>query len=138
MVRCQFICDPLIETEDICYCIDDIKESKKYICAQDDAKCLNHFCVGFKCNNGECRRNNVRCNDIDDCGDDSDEDDCEQICPSTEHLCMGKCISNSKICPDFDYEYPETFPFSVSNQMLVMEDSDDSYDNYSRLPYLLG
>ncbi|KII72070.1 hypothetical protein RF11_10659 [Thelohanellus kitauei] len=116
MVRCQFICDPLIETEDICYCIDDIKESKKYICAQDDAKCLNHFCVGFKCKNGECRRNNVRCNDIDDCGDDSDEDDCER--------------------PDYAYEYPETFTFSDSKPMLVMDVSDDSYDNYSRLPYL--
>ncbi|KII63113.1 hypothetical protein RF11_01863 [Thelohanellus kitauei] len=68
---CQIICNPLIKTEDFCYCADETETSKEYMCAKDDSQCLS------KCKNGQCRRNNVRCNSVDDCGDQSDEEKCE-------------------------------------------------------------
>ena len=33
----------------------------------------------FSCDNGECISDTLRCNDFDDCGDNSDEDGCGMI-----------------------------------------------------------
>ncbi|KII61883.1 Vacuolar protein sorting/targeting protein 10 [Thelohanellus kitauei] len=112
---CQYTCNPLIRTADFCYCSDSNESPKEYMCKEGDAKCLNKLCVGFRCNNGQCRRNNIRCDRIDDCGDNTDEKNCDQTCSDNKHLCQGKCILKSKICPDLSYEYldpdmPESVP----------------------------
>ncbi|KII71673.1 hypothetical protein RF11_11475 [Thelohanellus kitauei] len=81
-IRCQYTCNPLISTEDFCYCVDEVESSKQFICQEADFTCLS-----FKCNNGKCPRNNIRCNSVDDCGDNSDEIGCDR--------------------DDLSYEYPE-------------------------------
>ncbi|KII66225.1 hypothetical protein RF11_14747 [Thelohanellus kitauei] len=70
---CQYTCDPLIASENFCYCIDALKTSEQYMCNSYD----DDLCVGFKCLNGKCPLNNVRCNSVDDCEDGTDEANCE-------------------------------------------------------------
>ncbi|KII62565.1 Suppressor of tumorigenicity 14 protein [Thelohanellus kitauei] len=125
---CKFICDPLIKSEDFCYCVDEVKTYKEYICSMYNAKCLNKLCVGFKCGNGKCRRNNVRCNMIDDCGDSSDESNCTDFCPKNKHLCKGKCISKAIICSDLSYKYPKTRKEGVVRQISEMEGFYDTLE----------
>ncbi|KII75164.1 hypothetical protein RF11_10459 [Thelohanellus kitauei] len=74
---CQIICDPLIKSESFCHCVDAPERSREYMCDLYDAE--YKLCVGFKCKNGKCLLNNVRCNGINDCGDRSDESNCEGI-----------------------------------------------------------
>ncbi|KII60366.1 Low-density lipoprotein receptor-related protein 2 [Thelohanellus kitauei] len=76
---CQYICDPLIKSEDFCYCVDEVNTHREYMCAEADTDCLSEFCVGFMCKNGKCLSNNVRCNGKDDCDDNSDEENCKSI-----------------------------------------------------------
>ncbi|KII70720.1 hypothetical protein RF11_09055 [Thelohanellus kitauei] len=41
--KCQFTCNPLIATEDFCYCSDDVEKAKIYICPNDDFTCLSEL-----------------------------------------------------------------------------------------------
>ncbi|KII69207.1 hypothetical protein RF11_04808 [Thelohanellus kitauei] len=33
---CELTCDPLISSQDICYCVDQVKQTKEYICGKYD------------------------------------------------------------------------------------------------------
>ncbi|KII63075.1 Low-density lipoprotein receptor-related protein 4 [Thelohanellus kitauei] len=55
-------------------------------------------CAGFKCENSKCLRDHVRCNGVDDCGDNSDEINCTKICSSETHLCGNKCFDRDAVC----------------------------------------
>ncbi|KII70460.1 Suppressor of tumorigenicity 14 protein [Thelohanellus kitauei] len=54
----------------------------------------------FQCSNRKCILNKYRCNDVDDCGDGSDEGECVEICKNGEILCGidKKCLSPELIC----------------------------------------
>ncbi|KII60744.1 Complement component C6 [Thelohanellus kitauei] len=54
-----------------------IQADRNCICQKDDSDCKTPQCAGFLCNNSKCFINNVRCNGVDDCGDNSDEMDCK-------------------------------------------------------------
>ncbi|KII61119.1 Vacuolar protein sorting/targeting protein 10 [Thelohanellus kitauei] len=114
------------ESEDFCYCMDTEGSSKEYVCDENDSECLNQLCVGLRCKNGNCRRNNVRSNSIDDCGDLTDETNCDQICHSSEHLCHGVCFSNAFICDDLTYEYPHVNMNEVSRHRSATDDFTDN------------
>ncbi|KII63561.1 Low-density lipoprotein receptor-related protein 6 [Thelohanellus kitauei] len=131
---CQFICDPLIKSENFCYCDNDIETLKEYMCDTYDVGCLSKLnlnydklCVGYKCENGKCLKNNVRCNSLNDCGDLSDEEKCKRMCSVDKHLCEGKCIPKSTICPDLSYEYPSKHIPGVFRKRSRI---DDFYDNF--------
>ncbi|KII74900.1 Low-density lipoprotein receptor-related protein 4 [Thelohanellus kitauei] len=101
----KFICDPKIVSEDFCFYSQTDRYKKQYICHHQDTKCLSNICVGFHCNNNKCLKNNVKCNGIDECGDESDETNCPITCHVSEHLCENECISRKKLCRTFLFEY---------------------------------
>ncbi|KAJ8042600.1 Transmembrane protease serine 11C [Holothuria leucospilota] len=61
-------------------------------------------CDGFQCQNGACIHASWECDNWDDCGDASDEVQCNENCPQGTVRCANgwKCISTSWICDDFD------------------------------------
>ncbi|KII72341.1 Sortilin-related receptor [Thelohanellus kitauei] len=64
-----------------------------------------HLCLGFLCQNKKCFLNNVKCNGISECGDESDEIRCSQKCRENEHLCEMKCISKDIVCEKNSVKY---------------------------------
>ncbi|KII60374.1 Prolow-density lipoprotein receptor-related protein 1 [Thelohanellus kitauei] len=103
---CKYVCDPLIKSHNFCYCSDDVETLREYMCNRNDVLCLYKLCLGYKCKNGQCLLNNVRCNSVDECGDSTDEILCTKTCRASEHLCKGKCIPRHKICDEVTYKYP--------------------------------
>ncbi|EAA44666.5 AGAP003656-PA [Anopheles gambiae str. PEST] len=64
-------------------------------------RCSEHE---FHCNNGNCIPKDYMCNDIDDCGDNSDETDSvcgDYTCMPDEFTCYdGGCVSKALVCDD--------------------------------------
>ena len=57
----------------------------------------------FTCDNKKCIMESMRCDDEDDCGDNSDEMNCEFTCGHGFWKCGdGKCIRQSWRCDDED------------------------------------
>ncbi|KAF1744101.1 hypothetical protein MXB_570, partial [Myxobolus squamalis] len=91
---CRYFCDPFSESDkNLCICSNS-STVEDYQCSGDAASktATGITCSGFLCNNYKCLRNNVMCNGIDDCGDNSDENECPAICKKDAHLCLVKCI----------------------------------------------
>ncbi|KAJ7335677.1 hypothetical protein JRQ81_013618 [Phrynocephalus forsythii] len=66
----------------------------------DEANCpLSNCLVGqWQCKNRICIMEDWKCNDIDNCGDHSDEDICAHCTEGMTHCDKGKCILNSMVC----------------------------------------
>lgn len=61
----------------------------------------SNSCPWFLCNNTRCVLDTWRCDLQDDCGDNSDEEGCENsICDASEHFrcSSGMCISKDWLC----------------------------------------
>ncbi|KII60501.1 VPS10 domain-containing receptor SorCS1 [Thelohanellus kitauei] len=101
---CTFHCNPLIKTEDFCYCKEK-EVPQKYVCDGQNSDCLKRYCTGFQCESSECLKNNVMCNRINDCRDRSDEKGCSKKCPDSHHLCEKDCIPKNILCSSAVYEY---------------------------------
>ena len=54
----------------------------------------------FQCKNKNCTSPTVICDGLDDCGDNSDEENCEHACGEHEFKCKktGKCILDAWKC----------------------------------------
>ncbi|EDO28594.1 predicted protein, partial [Nematostella vectensis] len=54
----------------------------------------------FQCHNQRCIQSSWRCDDRDDCGDNSDEKNCTRMtCDPSQHTCNnGQCIKASWLC----------------------------------------
>ncbi|XP_067839507.1 low-density lipoprotein receptor-related protein 2-like [Heptranchias perlo] len=94
-----------VQCHDGTYCIDEWKLCDgKADCDVDSNKvnCPNKTCleVHWQCRNQRCILKDAKCNGIDECGDNSDEEFCEaehkEIC--AEYECRNKCIPEHKIC----------------------------------------
>jgi len=78
---------------------DDVDEAGKTAVKTDDLPA----CPWFTCANGRCLIDTWRCDQQDDCGDNSDEIGCENmICPVEMFRCSsGMCITKSWLCDSF-------------------------------------
>ena len=67
----------------------------------------------FTCNDGQCVRMEERCNQISNCRDESDEDNCKMLVMKENY--------NKKIAPfGFDYDEQKIIPVDVNISMAVM------------------
>ncbi|KAL5515297.1 hypothetical protein EMCRGX_G000448 [Ephydatia muelleri] len=58
----------------------------------------------FSCNNGNCISSSLTCNNLDDCGDNSDEIGCGH-CSSYQFQCFnGQCVDSTKACNGIPYD----------------------------------
>ncbi|KII63565.1 Low-density lipoprotein receptor-related protein 2 [Thelohanellus kitauei] len=79
-LKCPFFCQAVSTDEATCGCPHPtIRANNKCICPSDHANCTLPQCIGYQCRNSKCLLDNVRCNGVDDCGDNSDEIGCESI-----------------------------------------------------------
>ncbi|KII64326.1 Low-density lipoprotein receptor-related protein 4 [Thelohanellus kitauei] len=77
-LKCPFFCQASLTNEVTCGCPSPtVRVDNKCICPQDHPYCTLPQCAGFKCRNSKCLLDNVRCNGVNDCGDNSDEIDCK-------------------------------------------------------------
>ncbi|KII68402.1 Low-density lipoprotein receptor-related protein 5 [Thelohanellus kitauei] len=112
-LQCQFMCCPHPETIVKCGCpLNMIGSDNLCECPKENPDCLSFIihnlgslCVGFFCRNSKCILNDLKCNGIDDCGDNSDELDCTK-CPIQKYLCHGECISLGIACEGQDDQDP--------------------------------
>ncbi|KII63074.1 Low-density lipoprotein receptor-related protein 4 [Thelohanellus kitauei] len=102
-LNCAFFCQSTLTDELTCGCPPPlIQVDKKCICPKDDPHCKMPHCAGFLCKNSKCLINNVRCNGVNDCGDNSDEIDCKKKCSSDTHSCRNKCFIKDAVCGPVD------------------------------------
>lgn len=54
----------------------------------------------YQCSNGNCTASATICDGVDDCGDGSDEKNCDLPCPELEFKCKsnGRCVLNAWKC----------------------------------------
>ena len=54
----------------------------------------------YQCSNGNCTASATICDGVDDCGDGSDEKNCDLPCPDLEFKCKsnGRCVLNAWKC----------------------------------------
>ncbi|KII73463.1 Low-density lipoprotein receptor-related protein 4 [Thelohanellus kitauei] len=98
-LSCPFFCQPIAADDVSCGCPPPtIPVDKTCICPKSNPNCKMPQCVGFQCKNSKCLLNNVRCNGVNDCGDNSDEIGCEDKCSSGTHLCGTKCLIKDAVC----------------------------------------
>ncbi|KII70999.1 Low-density lipoprotein receptor-related protein 4 [Thelohanellus kitauei] len=115
-LNCPFFCQLSLTAEVTCGCPSPLElVANKCICPKDHTNCAFPRCAGFKCNNSKCLRNNVRCNGVDDCGDNSDEMNCTKICSSDTHLCGNKCFDRDAVCGPVDIKVID--PMAGSKKM---------------------
>lgn len=72
----------------------------------DEMECDYHKCSdgNFMCENGVCISSSLRCNNIDDCNDNSDELDCWQ---DGRKLQYGDCNDNEYSCANTNICIPQ-------------------------------
>lgn len=78
---------------------------QNYDCGPDDTsdepeKCQMD-CEEFPCSNGLCLNFEYVCDGVDNCGDNSDEAQCDSDCMEGEFFCGTVCISNKYICDGY-------------------------------------
>ncbi|KAF0993376.1 hypothetical protein HZS_3685 [Henneguya salminicola] len=99
-LKCNYYCNPFYKKKPKCFCPEKISLINESICVFDEKNpdYMIKYCHGFYCKNRKCLLNNVRCNNFDDCGDNSDENNCQITCKDGYHLCDKKCLSSNIIC----------------------------------------
>ncbi|KAJ7988450.1 hypothetical protein DPEC_G00323670 [Dallia pectoralis] len=78
-------CDPVLTEDRICHPSTE--------CKMETLKCTE-----FLCNNGRCVSSKLRCNEQNDCGDNSDEKDCDTfnpVCPTKPRVAPGAELTGS-------------------------------------------
>ncbi|XP_072049845.1 uncharacterized protein [Amphiura filiformis] len=101
-VHCEtgyFLCSPegpCIEDEFVCDSLIDCRNTRK-----DEIDCPCTYEGYFRCDNTRCIAPDLRCNEMDDCGDNSDERNCP--CDEGYFRCSddGLCLQESFMCDDF-------------------------------------
>ncbi|KII64342.1 Vacuolar protein sorting/targeting protein 10 [Thelohanellus kitauei] len=117
-LKCPYFCHLSSNDEVICGCPYPMAlVNNKCLCPKDHTNCKMPICVGFRCENSKCLLNNVRCNGVNDCGDNSDEINCERICSSETHLCRNKCFDKDAVCGPLDITVIN--PMAGSEMMLT-------------------
>ena len=125
--------------------IDDITLSEDCFLVDGEVVPTNCNDDEFMCNNGRCYSKNHRCNFYDDCGDNSDENECPAICDFTDGSFCGWISTKSN--GRWSFSTNETNPCADSKgvnyenggRFIVSEsDQDANYANEDRIFYANG
>ncbi|KII75214.1 Sortilin-related receptor [Thelohanellus kitauei] len=98
-LKCPFSCEISLVDEVTCGCPSPtVLVNNTCVCPKHSLNCTLPQCAGFRCNNSKCLLDNVKCNGVDDCGDQSDESGCNGTCSADNHLCKDKCFLKDAVC----------------------------------------
>ncbi|KAF1744645.1 hypothetical protein MXB_2561 [Myxobolus squamalis] len=105
---CNYVCTPYGDDRNLCICPDGstLEGNSTCVCNINSPNCFGKLCSGFHCLNDRCLIDKVRCDGKNDCGDNSDEHQCQGIvlcliaviCTNGTHLCGGLCLPSDIIC----------------------------------------